>query len=148
MNLNNEFAWISIYDSTDKKQLCDLEKIFYYNKMYCQIRKFGDKFPCVFADDVSTDGEKNIGKIFDEDSQVCYSLWVPSKFEELSRIIVQNALDDNLDKGIIYEKEPETPQDKVRIDHSYEVHIPKKFFWIALAISLSPTLFVLVSRWF
>ncbi len=104
MNVKNEFAWISLYTSDDEDEIYGLEQIFYKNKIPCQIR------------------QKQIA------SDNSYSLFTPVKTQELAKVVLENALIGNLDNGIIYESPPEKPEDKVVIDHSYEVRIPRKFF--------------------
>ncbi len=118
MNVADEFSWVNVYEYTDENEAYRLEKIFYYNKMRCQIR-----------------------------NESC-SIWVPKKYEQLSRTVIDNALADNLDSGILYEYAPETPQDKVVIDHSYEVKIPKKFFWLVMLMTLAPALWIFAFSWF
>ncbi len=75
-------------------------------------------------------------------------IWTPLKYEDVAKAVVINALNNNLDKGILYEQKPLTLQDKIVIDHSYEVKIPTKIFWLVMMITFSPMLYIFISQVF
>ncbi len=125
MNVADEFSWVSIHISEDDKSMYELEKTLYNNKIPCQIRE-----------NKSASGN------------ILYSLFTTNKKKELAKVVIENALIGNLDTPIIYENPPLTPEDKVVIDHSYEVRIPKKYFWIGLVIAFFPFLLSIMSKWF
>lgn len=106
MDVAREFSWISIYESESEDEVFELEKVFYTNKIPARSKE------C--------------------DSGYC--LTVPFKYEELCRVVMENALNNNLDTGVLREKPEESIEDKIVVDHSYESPVPKKFFWMVLGL--------------
>ncbi len=127
MDVKRVYSWNIIYQCVDSKQAYLLEKVLYKNNISSKIIE-------------KLDENKN--------ENIMYEIHVPYVYDEISKIIIENALNNNLEKGIIYESEPIKPEDRVVIDHSYEVRIPRKYFWLVMAITLAPMLFVLVSNHF
>ncbi len=149
MDVAREFAWTWVYKCDEREIAYQLEKILYDNKIPCQIEMFTGK---------NADTTEHVASdVINDDCDICnvdnlsdhmYVLWTPFKYEELAKVVIVNALNNNLDSGIIYGQPPLTPQDKIVIDHSYEVRIPAKFFWLVMLITFSPMLYIFITQVF